>query len=536
MQKEDFNKLVQQAREADLLDYFQKSNYTVKRYGKEYYVQEIAGLCINPEEKKWCCHYVSGRNGSIEGRTNNSIDCLTLMLGMSFNQAVFELTGNDISTMRSYDYPKKQAPEHTSPPVTFVSESSKCRYAYRNPDGSFFGTKTVISYSNGSEESQWSVSDKSELNIPLYHADVLHDNPSEDNTVFITENERDADILAKWDSIPTTTIPEGREFSKWNPSYNKDLQGRDIIILATGSESGKDYANRIARNLLTVAKSVKVVPTSQIWNDCPKQYGIADIARTIGDDVTSRHLTEAIQRTEFCTLESLAHSEQEIQKYSPSHKTKRQLEMPPPSSNMRRLFAYLCQTRKIPAAIVEELVHSQCLYQSQKTEKMKSENAVFVHRNEKGEVVGGEIQGINSFKRFKGIVAGTSDSVFMFTPFPAKDGKLRRAYIFESAIDLMSFYTLCNKKNKLMEGAAFISMAGLKPTIPKQLQAQGVEIISCVDNDEKGRQFEADNGFVRSESVKKHLDNQGFKDWNEMLVFQSENGNLNLMEVRCVPN
>ncbi len=160
----------------------------------------------------------------------------------------------------------------------------------------------------------------------------------------------------------------------------------------------------------------------------------------------------------------------------------------------------------------------------------QSENAVFVHRNEKGEVVGGEIQGINSFKRFKGVVAGTSDSVFMFTPFPAKDGKLRRAYIFESAIDLMSFYTLCNKKNKLMEGAAFISMAGLKPTIPKQLQAQGVEIISCVDNDEKGRQFEADNGFVRSESVKKHLDNQGFKDWNEMLVFQSENGNLNLME------
>ena len=331
MQKEDFNRLVQQARETDLLDYFQKSNYTVKKYGNEYYVQEIAGLCINPTENKWCCHYVSGRNGSVEGRTNNSIDCLTLMLGMSFNQAVFELTGNDISTMRSYDYPKKQAPEYTSPPVAF-------------------------------------------------------------------------------------------------------------------------------------------------------------------------------------------------------EKTKRVLDMPPPSPNMRRLFAHLCQTRKIPASIVEELVHSQCLYQSQKTEKMKSENAVFVHRNAKGEVVGGEIQGINSFKRFKGVVAGTSDSVFMFTPFPAKDGKLRRAYIFESAIDLMSFYTLCNKKNKLMEGAAFISMAGLKPTVPKQLQAQGVEIISCVDNDEKGRQFEADNGFVRSESVKKHLDNQGFKDWNEMLVFQSENANMNLME------
>ena len=134
----------------------------------------------------------------------------------------------------------------------------------------------------------------------------------------------------------------------------------------------------------------------------------------------------------------------------------------------------------------------------------------------------------NSYKRFKGIAAGTGESAFKFYPVPSKDGKPKRAYIFESAIDLMSFYTFCNKDK--IEGAMFISMAGLKPTVPKQLEAEGVKIISCVDNDDAGRKFEADNGFTRSDSVKHLLDDKGFKDWNELLVFKSENPNANLLE------
>ena len=81
-----------------------------------------------------------------------------------------------------------------------------------------------------------------------------------------------------------------------------------------------------------------------------------------------------------------------------------------------------------------------------------------------------------------------------------------------------------------MKRAAFISMAGLKPSIQKKLQAESIQIISCMDNDDSGRQFESDNGFSCSKSVKKHLDYQRFKDWNELIVFQSENTNMNLME------
>lgn len=327
MKKDDFNQLIQAARETDLLQYFQQSGYSLERHGSNYYVKEFPGLCIKPDSNQWYHHYTN------VGRTNNSVDCLTLVLGRDFKQAVYELTGQDVSAKRSADYPKSQAPQYTSPP-------------------------------------------------------------------------------------------------------------RQIAA--------------------------------------PKE--------------------------------------------------KKELQMPEQAPNMRQMFAYFCQSRKIPAAIVEELVHAKLLYQSQnivhttvngQPQTFKNANAVFVHRDANGNAIGGEVQGCNSFKRYKGIAAGTGNSAFQFMPVPARDGKPKRAYIFESAIDLMSFYTFCKDKRKL-EGSLLVSMAGLKPTIPKQLEAEGVQIISCVDNDDAGRKFEAENGFVRSESVKSHLDDRGFKDWNELLVFQTE--------------
>lgn len=327
MKKDEFATLTQMAREADLLEYFQQSGYTLEKHGGNYYVKEFPGLCIKPDSNQWYHHYTN------IGRTNNSVDCLTLVIGCDFKQAIYELTGQDVTVKRSSDFPKSQAPKYTTPP----------KYA---------------------------------------------------------------------------TVP----------------------------------------------------------------------------------------------------------------KEKRALQMPEHAPNMRQMFAYFCQSRKIPYPVVEELVHAKLLYQSQNIvnttvngtpQTFKNANAVFVHKNENGDVVGGEVQGCNSFKRYKGIAAGTGDSAFMFTPVPARDGKIKRAYIFESAIDLMSFYSFCDKRK--LEGAVFVSMAGLKPTVPKKLEAEGVQIISCVDNDDAGRKFEAENGFVRSASVKSHLDNNGFKDWNEYLVFKSEN-------------
>ncbi len=335
MRQEEYRALVQAARETDLVEYFRRNGFTVERKGSEYYVKEYTSLCIKPSTNQWFFHYTG------EGATNNSINCLVKVLGMDFNQAVFSLTGQDISRMRSSDFPKAQRPAMTTPP----------RPPRREPE-------------------------------------------------------------------------------------------------------------------------------------------------------------------------------------------KKELQMPEQSEHTGRLFAYLCQTRKIPPHIVEELLHSGLLYQSENTvhcqrdgqeRTFRNANAVFVHRGTDGQAIGAEIQGLNSFKRFKSMAPGTGDSVFMFTPVAARDGRLHRAYLFESAIDLMSFYSFCKQK-ELLEGSALISMAGLKPSVPKRLQAEGIEIISCVENDDAGRRFEQDNGFVRSESVKQKLDHRGFKDWNELLTLGSKDPNVSLIE------
>lgn len=62
---------------------------------------------------------------------------------------------------------------------------------------------------------------------------------------------------------------------------------------------------------------------------------------------------------------------------------KKQLVLPEKADNMKKVFAYLCQTRKINSEIVSQLAHDKLLYQDTRG------NAVFVHRDKNGKIVGG---------------------------------------------------------------------------------------------------------------------------------------------------
>ena len=223
-------------------------------------------------------------------------------------------------------------------------------------------------------------------------------------------------------------------------------------------------------------------------------------------------------------------------KPEPSQSPEKLLEMPVRGENMRRVFAYLCKERKIPAAIVEELARANLLYQSAGQiattvngipQIARPPNAVFVHMSEDGKAIGGEVQGVNSYKRYKGLVAGTGDSVFAFSPFAEK---VKTAYLFESGVDLMSFYALHERES--LQGVLLISMAGLKPTMPNLLREQGLNVLSFVDNDEAGRKFEKDNGFKRGSDI---LEKSGVKDWNDLLLSRIENSVIIKIVTPAVP-
>lgn len=180
---------------------------------------------------------------------------------------------------------------------------------------------------------------------------------------------------------------------------------------------------------------------------------------------------------------------------------KKDLTLPERAKNMRKVFAYLCQSRKIDGNLVSELAHSGLLYQD------KRGNAVFLHIDDNGEILGAELQGTNTYQRFKGVAAGTSDSVFSL-----KVGTPNKVYVFESAIDLLSFRQLASP-NKLQD-SVLVSMAGLKPSTLKSFAERGLPLYACVDNDEAGSRFISDNNLIPCNKV---LADSGVKDFNELL-------------------
>lgn len=162
---------------------------------------------------------------------------------------------------------------------------------------------------------------------------------------------------------------------------------------------------------------------------------------------------------------------------------------------------YDCQSRKIDGNLVSELAHSGLLYQDKKG------NAVFLHKDDDGKTVGAELQGTSTYQRFKGVAAGTADSVFSL-----KFGTPNKVYVFESAIDLLSFRQLASPSK--LQDSVLVSMAGLKPSALKSLAERGLPLYACVDNDEAGARFISENNLIPCNRV---LADSGVKDFNELL-------------------
>ena len=212
-------------------------------------------------------------------------------------------------------------------------------------------------------------------------------------------------------------------------------------------------------------------------------------------------LTDVIGLDFKSAVEQLAGSRfSEVKRTSPAENRK-ELSLPEKAENMKRVFAYLCQSRKISPRIVSQLAHDGLLYQDKKG------NAVFVHKDENGKIIGAEIQGTSSFQRYKGVAAGTSESVFS-----VKIGEPKKCYVFESAIDLMSFKQMANQEK--IQNSLLVSMAGLKPNSIKKIADSGIKMYSCVDNDEAGIKFTQDNNLT---PCRKILEEKGVKDWNDLL-------------------
>jgi hypothetical protein len=110
-----------------------------------------------------------------------------------------------------------------------------------------------------------------------------------DEPTIVVEGEKDADALAKLGFIATTNMGGA---GKWEPEYTATLARRHVVILPDNDDAGREHAERVARALVGVAASLKVV-------ELPGLPESGDVSDWLMQGGTPADLLEFIRSTPF---------------------------------------------------------------------------------------------------------------------------------------------------------------------------------------------------------------------------------------------
>ena len=196
-------------------------------------------------------------------------------------------------------------------------------------------------------------------------------------------------------------------------------------------------------------------------------------------------------------------------------KQKRELVLPPVKQGQyKRVFAYLTKTRKIDSKIVECLMHKKFIFEDSRG------NCVFVGYNKMGVPAYAAMRSTNTYQRFRRDASGSDKS----NGFYLKGYNLRKIYVFEAPIDLLSHATLKNLEsgnNREWLNSTRLSLAGVSDNALERFlndYPEVEEICFCLDNDAAGK--EATEMLMRKYSSKGYTvssEPPKLKDYNEDL-------------------
>lgn len=132
------------------------------------------------------------------------------------------------------------------------------RFVQRTPDG--FRV-------NGEPKWRWSVKHIPGHDCLLYRLPGLR--ASGEETIWITEGEKDADRLHDEGLIATTNIGGA---GKWRDEYAEEFRSKPCVVLQDNDQAGRDHTATVARSLVGVAASVKVLALSGL----PEKGDVSD--------------------------------------------------------------------------------------------------------------------------------------------------------------------------------------------------------------------------------------------------------------------
>jgi len=141
---------------------------------------------------------------------------------------------------------------------------------------------------------------------------------------------------------------------------------------------------------------------------------------------------------------------------------KKEFKLPNANKNMHRVYAYLIKQRYISPEIITHFAKERLLYEDE-----KHHNAVFVGVDENGVARQAHKRSTNSFGKAFRLTCEGSDTKYSFAHF----GKSAKLFVFEAAIDMLSYLTL-NPQN--WQEHSYIAMNGVYenavfPYISKEL-------------------------------------------------------------------
>lgn len=125
------------------------------------------------------------------------------------------------------------------------------------------------------------------MKVPLYRLKSV----ASADKIYLVEGEKDAETMERL-GFTATTSPNGAG-SKLRNDLVHYFKDKDVVILADNDDVGADYARDTAERIRPKARSVKVVPSAEIYPELKAKGDISDIAEAVGDEEAKRLLLAA---------------------------------------------------------------------------------------------------------------------------------------------------------------------------------------------------------------------------------------------------
>lgn len=204
--------------------------------------------------------------------------------------------------------------------------------------------------------------------------------------------------------------------------------------------------------------------------------------------------------------------------------------VPKQSPDFRRMFGYLCGTRKLDSDILRDLIHQGSLYESvyryvvKSTGELKEiHNAVFVGKDEYGEPRSAFQRGLSSLGEnttYKRDVAGSNPAV----PFCIPGDNAKTVIVFEASIDAISHASIYKDAGLDYKMYDRIALGGTEKTIGLTTYLQNhpniTRVVIATDEDAAGRAADQKIRELLPEGkfdIVSQRQSMG-KDWNDYLV------------------